>query len=243
MNLLLALAVVLTNDLEHARITVAEYPGVPNALIVAWQDVPGVTPKSGAMVYQRDQGEGETHYFAIGGGGKLSLLDRGRSRLIHASALPVMWVIADDPRHPLEVVPDANQRIDTPTLVAQYEAFEAIAPVAATRTTIEAAIAAQIAQTNKSCGAQLAPRTQWAAFGKNLRLANQAVAVLEAIESACSDKDYASAVRKLHELRVDYKADGGTLRLDIAGAELAVHFSDTSFNPRETAQQWLHEHL
>jgi hypothetical protein len=242
MNVLLALAVVLTNDLEHARVTVAEYPGAHDVLVVAWQDVPGVTPTSGAMVYQRDQGEGETRYLAIGGGGKFALLDRGRSRLIHASALPVMWVIVD-PRHPLEVVPDANQRIDTPALVAQYEAFEAIAPAAATRTTIEAAIAAQVAQTNKSCGAQLAPRTQWAAFGKNIRLANQAVAILEAIESACSDKDYATAVRKLRELRVDYKADGGALRLDIAGAELAVHFSDTSFNPRETAQLWLHDHL
>jgi hypothetical protein len=243
MNVLLALAVVLTNDLEHARVTVAEYPGVHDALIVAWQDVPGVTPTSGAMIYQRDQGEGETRYFAIGGGGKLALLDRGRSRLVRASALPVMWVIADDPRHPLEVVPDANQRIDTAALVAQYEGFEAIAPPAATRTTIEAAIAAQVAHTNKTCGSQLAPSTQWAAFGKNIRLANQAVAILEAIESACSDKDYASAVRKLRGLRVDYKADGGALRLEITSAELAVHFSDTSFNPRETAQLWLHDHL
>ncbi|HEX7699895.1 MAG TPA: hypothetical protein VF403_04210, partial [Kofleriaceae bacterium] len=213
MNVLLALAVVLTNDLEHARVTVAEYPGAHEALIVAWQDVPGVTPTSGAMVYQRDQGEGETRYLAIGGGGKFALLDRGRSRLIHASALPVMWVIVD-PRHPLEVLPDANQRIDPSALVAQYEAFEAIAPAAATRTTIEAAIAAQVAQTNKTCGGQLTPRTQWAAFGKNIWLANQAVAILEAIESACSDKDYAAAVRKLRELRVDYKADGGALRLD-----------------------------
>lgn len=242
MNVLLALAVVLTNDLEHARVTVVEYPGAPDALIVAWQDVPGVTPTSGAMVYQRDQGEGETRYLAIGGGGKFALLDRGRSRLVRASALPMMWVIVD-PRHPLEVVPDANQRIDTPALVAQYEAFEAIAPAAATRTTIEAAIAAQVAQTNKVCSSQLAPRTQWAAFGKHLRLANQAVAILEAIESACGDKDYASAVRKLRELRIDYKADGGALRLEVAGAELAVHFSDTSFNPRETAQLWLHDHL
>jgi len=243
MNVLLALAVVLANDMEHARVTVADYPGVPDALIVAWQDVPGVTPASGAMVYQRDQGDSETRYLAIGGGGKFALLDRGRSRLIRASSLPVMWVVANDPKHPLEVVPDANQRVDVPALVAQYEAFEAIAPAAATRTTIDAAIAAQAAQTNKTCGAQLAARTQWTTFGTNLRLANQAVAILEALDGACSDKDYASAVKKLRTLKVDFKSGGGALRLEITGTELAVHLSDTSFNPRETAEIWLHGHL
>jgi hypothetical protein len=243
MNLLLALAVVLANDIEHARVTVADYPGVADTWIVAWQDVPGVTPSSGAMVYTRDQGDSETRYLAIGGGGKLALLDRGRSRLIRASSLPVMWVISNDPRHPLEVVPDANQRVDVPALVAQYEAFEAVAPAGATRTTIDAAIAAQAAQTTKACGGQLAPRTQWATFGTNTRLANQTVAILEAVASACGDKDYATAVRKLRTVRTDFKSGGGALRLEITGTELAVHLSDTSFNPRETAQIWLHDHL
>src|SRR5262249_11648267 len=33
-------AVVLTNDAEHARITVADYPGQRDVVVVAWQDVP-----------------------------------------------------------------------------------------------------------------------------------------------------------------------------------------------------------
>ena len=243
MNFLVALVVVLANDLEHARVTVADYPGVPDAWIVAWQDVPGVTPSSGAMVYKREQGDSETHYLAIGGGGKLALLDRGRSRLIRASSLPVMWVVANDPKHPIEVVPDANQRVDVPALLAQYEAFEAIAPATATKTTIDAAIAAQLAHTNKVCGGQLAARTQWPSFGTNLRRANEAVAILEAVDAACSDKDYAASVRKLRTLKVDFKSGGGELRLEITGTELAVHLSDTSFNPRETAQIWLKDHL
>jgi hypothetical protein len=243
MNVLLALAVVLANDIEHARVTVVDYPGVADAWIVAWQDVPGVTPASGAMVYKRDQGDSETRYLAFGGGGKLALLDRGRSRLIRASSLPVMWIVANDPKHPIEVVPEANQRIDAPALLAQYEAFEAVAPATATRATIDAAIAAQIAHTNKTCGSQLVPRTQWPTFGTNLRLANQAVAILEAVDAACGDKDYVAAVRKLRTLRVDFKAGGGELRLEITGSELAVHLSDTSFNPRETAQIWLKDHL
>jgi hypothetical protein len=76
-----------------------------------------------------------------------------------------------------------------------------------------------------------------------MRLAKQAVSILQAIEAVCGDKDYAAAVRGVRELRVDYQADAGALRLERTGATLTVRLSDTSFNPRETAQRWLTDHL
>jgi hypothetical protein len=238
-------AVVLTNDIEHVKITMADVPGQRDTVVVAWQDVPGVTPASGAMIYYRDRSSSEVRYFAIGGGGKFSLFDRGRGRLIRATATAVFDVIADDPRHPITLVADTSQTVDVPALLARYAAFENAAAPGETRAAIDAAIAAKAAQTNKACGSQLAPRLQWKSFATpaSARLAKQAVSILEAIEAACADKDYAEAVRKLRELRVDYQADGGALRLERTGAALSVRFSDTSYNPRETARTWLTDHL
>src|SRR5438128_2449840 len=48
-------AVALTNDVEHAKLTVAELPGQTDVLVVAWQDVPGVTPAAGAMIYKAER--------------------------------------------------------------------------------------------------------------------------------------------------------------------------------------------
>ena len=67
-------AVVLTHEAEHARITVADYPGQRDVLVVAWQDVPGVTPASGAMIYRPDRDGHAARYFAVGGGGKFALV-------------------------------------------------------------------------------------------------------------------------------------------------------------------------
>jgi len=238
-------AVVLTNDLEHTKITIAEYPGHREAFLVAWRDVPGVTPASGAMVYYADRATDETRYFAIGGGGRFAILDRGRGRLIRGTATPVFQVVSDDPKRPIMVVADTTQTIDVPAVLAQYAAFEHIAAAGETRAAIEAAIAAKAAQTNRACGSQLAARPQWKTFATptSVPLAKQTVAILEAIEASCADKDYAAAVRGVRELRIDYQADAGALRLEQTGAVLSVRLSDTSFNPRETARLWLKDHL
>jgi hypothetical protein len=237
-------SVVLTNDVEHARITMADIPGQRDAVVVAWQDVPGVTPASGAMVYYRDRSSSDIRYFAIGGGGKFSLLDRGRGRAARATSV-VFHAVSDDPHHPLVLAGDTSENVDVPALLAQYAAFENAAAPSETRTAIDAAVAAKAAQTNKACGSQIAPRLQWKAFATpaSTRLAKQAVSILESIEAACADKDYAAAIRTLRELRVDYQADGGALRLERTGAALAVRFSDTSYNPREASRVWLTDHL
>jgi hypothetical protein len=72
-------AVVLTNDVEHAKITLADVPGQRDVLVVAWQDVPGVTPASGAMIYAADRGSSEARYFAsaAAGGSRSSSVDEG----------------------------------------------------------------------------------------------------------------------------------------------------------------------
>jgi hypothetical protein len=233
-------AVVLLNEAEHARITVADYPGQRDVVVVSWQDVPGVTPASGAMVYRAD-GNRPTRYFAIGGGGRFALIEHGRGRWSRSA----FDVVSDDPDRPLAMVGDTNQRVDVPALLAQYGAFENIAAADEPRPVIEAAIAAKAAQANQACKSQIAAKLQWQTFASpaSVRLAKQAVSILQAIEAVCGDKDYAAAVRGVRELRVDYQADAGALRLERTGATLAVRLSDTSFNPRETAQRWLTDHL
>jgi hypothetical protein len=237
-------AVVLTNDIEQAKITIADYPGQRDVLVVTWQGVPGVTPASGAMIYRRERSASETRYFAIGGGGRFTIIDRGRSRLIRGTATAVFDVVSDEHK-PLAFVADASQSIDVPALLARYDAFENVAAAGETKASIDAAVATKAAQTNRACGSQLVPRLQWKAFSTpaSARLAKQAVSILESIEAMCADKDYAEAVRTLRELRVDYQADAGALRLERAGATLTVRFSATSFNPRETARIWLTDQL
>lgn len=237
-------AVALTNEIEHAKITVAELPGQRDVLVVAWRDVPGVTPASGAMIYQADRGSNETRYFAIGGGGHFALVERWRGRRGHGPWIG-FDVISDDPKRPISVTGDARQPVDVPALLAQYDAFENIAAPGEARTVIDAAIAAKAAQTNRACGSQIAPKLAWKTFATPAsgRLAKQAVSILEALEAACSDKDYAAAIRGVRELRVEYQAGAGALRLERTGAVLAVRLSDTSFNPRETARAWLTDHL
>jgi hypothetical protein len=236
-------AVVLTNEAEHARITVADYPGQRDVIVVAWQDVPGVTPASGAMIYHADGDSHPTRYFAVGGGGRFALIEHGRGR--RSRGAPAFDVVSDDPQHPLAMAPDTSQHIDVPALLAQYGAFENIAAADEPRTVIEAAIAAKAAQANQACKSQIAVKLQWQTFASpaSVRLAKQAVSILQAIEAACGDKDYASSVRGVRELRVDYQADAGALRLERTGATLVVRLSDTSFNPRETAQRWMTDHL
>ncbi len=236
---------VFTNEAEHATITVADYPGQRDLLVVAWHDVPGVTPASGAMIYALDRSPSETRYFAIGGGGRFALVERMRWRRSRGTSGGGFDVVVDDPKHPLAVVADSHQTVDVAALLAQYGAFENVAPAGEARAVIDAAIAARAAQTNRACGSQLAPKLQWKTFATaaSERLAKQTISILEAIEGACGDKDYAAAVRAVRELRVDYQADGGALRLERTGAALAVRLSDTSFNPRETARIWLTDHL
>lgn len=236
-------AVALTNDVEHAKITVADVPGQRDLLVVAWQDVPGVTPASGAMIYAADRDASEARYFAVGGGGRFSLIG-GRGRRGPGPRVGFQ-VVSDDPKRPLVVIGDTREPVDVPALLAQYGAFENIAAPGEARTVIDAAIAAKAAQTNHACGSQIAPKVAWKSFATpaSARLAKQAVSVLEAIEAACADKDYAAAVRSVRELRVDYQADGGALKLERTPSALAVRLSDTSFNPRETARVWLTDHL
>jgi hypothetical protein len=235
-------AVVLLNEAEHARITVADVPGQRDVVVVAWQDVPGVTPASGAMAYRAD-GNHPARYLAIGGGGRFALIEHGRGRWGRGTA--AFDVVSDDPDRPLAMVSDSRQSVDVPALLAQYAAFENIAAADEPRAVIEAAIAAKAAQANQACKSQIVARLQWQTFASpaSVRLAKQAVSILQAIEAVCGDKDYAAAIRAVRELRVDYQADAGALRLERTGAALAVRLGDASFNPRETAQRWLTDHL
>jgi hypothetical protein len=236
-----ALTVVLGNDATHTRITIAELPS--GAYAVAWRDVPGVVPATGAMIFIRDRGDSETRYTAAGGGGLFAIVDRGGAHLVRGTAMSIAWIVSDDPNHPLEVVVEPAN-VDVPALMAKYGAYENIGAPTEARAAIESAITSTTARADHACGSHLAVKIDWTSFGAaNVSRAKQAVSILEAVETACADKDYAAAVRALHEVRVDYQASGGALRLETTNAVLAAHFSDTSWNPRETAAVWLKDHL
>src|SRR5262249_32911410 len=151
-------------------------PGQPDLLVVAWQDIPGATPASGAVIYKAERGSSEVRYFAVGGGGPFALLDRGRVRRGYGPRVG-FDIISDDPKRPVPVTGDARQPVDVPALLAQYAAFENIAPLGEARTVTEAAIAAKAAHANRVCGGQLAPKVQWKSFAtpESARLAKQTV--------------------------------------------------------------------
>ena len=240
-----AFTVMLANDSTHTRVTIAEVPGARDAFVVAWQDIPGTTPATGAMVYYREHGDSETRWLAVGGGGLFSIIDRGWGHLRRGTAVATAYVISDDPAHPLVLADTEATSVDVPALLAKYAAFENIAARGEPRSAIEAAITAKTAQTNRACGSHVAAKLDWKSFATpaSLALAKQTISIFEAIEHQCGDKDYAAAVQAMREVRVDYQADGGALRLDKTGGVLGVHLSDTSWNPRETAAVWLKDHL
>jgi len=238
----LAFTGAYASDTSRIRIEIAELPGHADLLLVGWSDLPGPVP-SGAMIYKRDRGLTETRYFAVGGGGPAAIVDLGGATLVAGTIVPMLAIVTDDPDHPLDVTLERGRKVDVAALSAKYAAFEHIAPPATGRAAMEAAIGAGAAKANRACGAKIAPDVQWAEFDKAgmLPLANQALAIYEAIESMCADKDYRAALRAVTRLRVELRGDG--LALEVKHGELAVQINDTSWNPRETAAVWLKNNL
>jgi hypothetical protein len=239
-----AFGVVLTNDTTNLRIAIADLPGSQDRFLVTWDDLPGETA-AGAMVFYREQDSDETRYFAVGGGGPFSIIDRGRHTLIAGSLGAVFHVIQNDPNHPTHLVARSGKQLDPKAMLARYGAFEHVAAPGEARPAIEAAIAGAAAHANKACGAKLGPQVPWADFAKagKIALAKQAMAIFEALESLCGDKDYRAAVQALTAVRVELRADAAGLELQAAGATLTAGLGDTSFNPRESARLWLVNHL
>lgn len=236
MTIWMALLIALASDTAPARVEIAELPG--GVFLVGWDDLVG----SGALAFRRELDADEARYLPIGGAGPFAILDRGRRTLVSGTSVPV-YDIAIDADHPERMRLDAGRKVDLAALTAKYEAFEHVAPAGEGKSAIETAITAELARANKACGGKLAASIDWAAFGKAQRLAKQTVGILEALATTCADKDYAAAVKTIATLRVGYRSDGGALQLVRTGATLAVTFSDTSFNPRETATTWLDKNL
>jgi hypothetical protein len=239
-----AFGVVLTNDSTKIRIELADLPGSKDLFLVTWDDLPGASA-TGAMVFYKDQGSTETRYFAVGGGGPFAIVDRGRHTLISGTLVPVYGLVQRDPDHPTKLVAEPGKKLDPTAMLAKYGAFEHVGAPSEARPAIETAIASAAAHANQTCSAKLSPQIQWGDFTKagKIALAKQAMAIFEALESLCGDKDYRAAVQALTALRVELRADPAGLELKAGGGTLTVTLSDTSFNPRESARQWLENHL
>jgi hypothetical protein len=239
-----AFGVVLTNTTSKTRIEIVDLPDSKDLFLVTWEALPGAIP-AGAMVFYKDQGSNETRYFAVGGGGVLSIVDRGGHTLISGTIVPVYDVISHDPDHPAKMVVESGNKLDANVMLAKYGAFEHVAAPSESKAAIEAAVGSAAARLNKTCGAHVAPQLDWDTFVKanKLALAKQAIAIFEALEPLCTDKDYRAGVQALSSVRVEWKTDAGGLALKTGGATLTATFSEASFNPRETAHQWLTNHL
>ena len=239
-----AFGVVLTTTTAKTRIEILDLPDAKDLYLVTWEALPGATP-AGAMVFYKDQGSSETRYFAVGGGGVFSIVDRGGRTLISGTVVPVYDVIARDPDHPTKMVVESGNKLDANVMLAKYGAFEHVATPGESKAAIDAAVGSAAARLNKTCGAHVAPQLDWDTFTRanKLALAKQAVAIFEALEPLCNDKAYRAAVVALSAVRVEWKADAGGLALKTGGATLTATFSDASFNPRETAHQWMTNHL
>jgi hypothetical protein len=239
-----AFGVVLSNDSTKIRIEIADLPGAKDLFIVTWDDLPGGTA-TGAMVFYRDQGSTETRYFAVGGTGPFAIADRGQHTLINGTLVPIYSVVQRDPDHPIRLVAGSGKSLDATAMLARYAAFEHVGAPGEARPAIETAITGAAAHANRTCSARLAPQVQWDGFTKagKLGLAKQAMAIFEALESLCDDKDYRAAVQALTAVRVELRADATGLELKTGGAVLTAAFSDTSYNPRESARRWLENHL
>jgi hypothetical protein len=239
-----AFGVVLTNTTSKTRIEMVDLPDSKDLFLVTWEALPGAIA-AGAMVFYKDQGGSETRYFAVGGGGLFAIVDRGSRTLISGTVVPVYDVIARDPDHPTKMVVEPGGRLDVNAMLARYGAFEHVAVAREDKAAIDAAIGNAAAHANKTCSAHVAPQIDWDTFTRvnKLALAKQAIAIFEALEPMCVDKDYRAAVQALSALRVEWKPDAGGLALRTSGPTLTATFSDASFNPRETAHQWLTNHL
>lgn len=240
-----AIEVVLVDQTSRVTVAMVDEPGdrSGDAVIVAWDNAPGDQPE-GALVFRRERGSSETRYSAIGGG-PLVVIDRGRHALVAGTSVPAFDVaFANDWDHPLRMIVAQDGKPDTAKLVARYRAYEHIGGDGEDKRGIDAAIRAQLDQTHKACGGSLAIEVAWAEFehAGQLALAKQAVALLEAIASACSDRDYKAAISKLHALRVGYRAEGA-LDLAHAASDLAARVSPRCFNPREVARRWIKDNL
>lgn len=239
-----AFGVVLTTTTSKTRIEMVDLPDSKDLFLVTWEALPGATP-AGAMVFYKDQGGNETRYFAVGGGGVFAIVDRGGRTLISGTIVPVYDVIARDPDHPTKMVVESGGKLDANVMLAKYGAFEHVATPSEGKAAIDAAVGSAATHLNKTCGAHVAPQLDWDTFTRanKLVLAKQAIAIFEALEPLCNDKDFRAAVQALSAVRVEWKADAGGLALKTGSATLTATFSDASFNPRETAHQWLTNHL
>lgn len=239
-----AFGVVLTNDSTKIRIAIADLPGSKDLFLVTWDDLPGASA-AGAMVFYRDQGRAETRYFAVGGGGPFAIVDRGRHTLIGGTLVAVYDLVQRDPDHPTRLVASAGKALDPAAMLARYAAFEHVGVAGEARPALEAAVASAAAHAGKTCSARLGAQVEWAGFAKagKLALAKQAVAIFEALEALCGDKDYRAAVQALTAVRVELRADAAGLELKTDGAALTATLGDTSYNPRESARLWLENHL
>jgi len=241
----LAVEAVLVDRTSQATVTMADYPDdkTGNTVVVAWDNAPGDVP-SGAMIFRRERHDSRTAYMAIGGGPVL-IVDHGNQTLVSGTVVPVFEVsFAKDWDHQVEMVASQNAKVDVAKLLERYRAFERVAAKSEGKREIDTAIRAELAHTNTACNGSLTADVAWADFehASQIALAKQAVAVLEAMASSCTDRDFKLAIGKLKRLQVHYLADGA---LDLAskGSDVVVSMSPKSFNPRETMKHWIKDNL
>jgi hypothetical protein len=158
-----------------------------------------------------------------------------------SAALATFLVLAAAPAAPavsLAVVDSAGYAAGSGAYlvgVARHDADDGRAPAGATRAAIDARLTAHVVRASRACGGKLAVAIPWTSFATpaSAAVASQAVPAIDALARLCADADDAAATRALRELRVDYRADGGALRLEVlgGGVTMVLHLGATRVAP------------
>jgi hypothetical protein len=148
------------------------------------------------------------------------IVDHGNRTLVAGTIVGMLEIVADDPEQPARLRLERGRKVDVAALAARYAAFEHVGGPGDTRAAIEAAVAASAAKANKVCGTRIAPQIKWADFAKagKVSLAKQAIAIYDAIETSCADKDYRGALQAITALRVEHGDSGLASATPAAGS-------------------------
>ncbi len=217
-----------------------------NFVVVSWENLPSA-PKSGAMIYQFEGSAGEKRYFAVGGVGYFSFLDRNEKTLVNGSAIPVYRLTEDDPQHPIEMQVNANQRPKPEDLQAAYRSFQGLASDSADKAEVEKTLAAAAKTFQNRCGGKPSFRVEWENFSKtgHVWLASSAGAVALGLADKCAEAVYKVAIAKIKTISVSENETlkPSDLTFKHSGSNVEISVGKTVMNPRQRAEKWIGEEL
>lgn len=234
---------------QSTQVSIAPYADGDNGneyVLVIWEGHE-IEPKSGAMIYLREDGATERHFLAVGGNGYFSLTDRHRSTLVNGTATPVYRMVDRDPSHPVEMRVVLDKHPDAAALKTNYLSHQGMVAASASKADVEGAFEKAGKAFRDSCGIKPGFQPQWAGFSSAGRtgLASAAAAAALGIAGKCVDAAYKAEISKFRSFKVRYDASmkPSDISFKRSGSEIEVVVGNDVMNPRERAQFWIAQEL